>query len=101
MSADKITKSFIEERLREKAKSRVSKDLDNLSKLIGDNPIGKELTTDLEVRYLIKHNVKSSFKPFGIEKVIKILEERYFKQFSDELIDRINDYNDFLNIKND
>lgn len=101
MSAKKITKSFIEKRLREKAESRVRKDLDNLSKLIGDNPIGKELTTNLEVRYLVKHNVKSSFKPFGIEKVIKILEEHYFRQFSDELIDRINEYNDFLNTEND
>lgn len=101
MPVNKITKSFIEKRLREKAKHEVSKDFTNLEKLIENDPIGKMLTTSSETSYYVKHNIRSSFKPFGIEKIVAILEERYFKQFSDELINRINDYNDFLNIEND
>ena len=89
--------TFIEERLRKKAKFKVVKDLDNLKELMLNNPISNELKTSKDVHYKVVHNIKSTFASNGIEEIMLKLEEKYYQEFSDEFVDNLNGYNDFLN----
>ena len=50
-----------------------------------------------EVGYKVADDLKHSFASNDIEKIILNLEEEYYKEFSDEFMDNLNGYNDFLN----